>query len=198
VASKVARLIEEYGLDGLGAELETRWTGDGVERSSLRELADEFNERLLTARLREAGLATAPEDVDRLYHNLTDDDVSAGVRRDARGRLERDGIDVDTLESDFVTYQAIRSYLKRVRGAEYEGVDDAEKLRKDREAIGRLTTRLGSGTESRLDSLRETGRLDLGEFEVLVDVQVLCEECGRQHAVDDLFDRGGCVCRPGE
>ncbi len=33
-SSKVARLIDEYELDGLGAEMEARWTGDGEERMS--------------------------------------------------------------------------------------------------------------------------------------------------------------------
>jgi hypothetical protein len=32
---------------------------------------------------------------------------------------KRDGVDVDKLESDFVTYQAIRSYLRDYRNAEY-------------------------------------------------------------------------------
>jgi hypothetical protein len=46
-ASKVARLIEEYELEGLGADLEARWTGDDNERMSLRDLATFFNQQLL-------------------------------------------------------------------------------------------------------------------------------------------------------
>lgn len=52
--SKVARLIDEYEWTGLGATLEARWTADGSERASLRDLADQFNERVLEAALREA------------------------------------------------------------------------------------------------------------------------------------------------
>lgn len=37
--SKVSRVIDEYDLDGLGAVLVDRWTSEGDERFSLRELA---------------------------------------------------------------------------------------------------------------------------------------------------------------
>jgi hypothetical protein len=58
-------------------------------------------------------------EVEHTYHLLTDDEVSSGDRRRAERRLERQGIDIDTLRSDFVSYQAIRMYLKR--GAEQVG-----------------------------------------------------------------------------
>ena len=86
-SSKVARLLSEYGLDGLGEELEVRWTGDGVERTSLRDLADYFNERLVERALIDAGMSALDSDVSTTYRNLTDDDVSTGVRTDARTRL---------------------------------------------------------------------------------------------------------------
>jgi hypothetical protein len=75
-SSKVARLIAEYGLDGLGDELEARWTGDGVERTSLRDLADYFNERLLEQTLIDAGMNALESDVSTMYRNLTDEDYA--------------------------------------------------------------------------------------------------------------------------
>jgi len=193
--SKVARLIESYGLDGLGDELEARWTGEGYERMSLRDLADQFNERLLEQALLDAGMPALDQDVATLYRNLTDEDVSTGVRTDTRSRLRQNGIDVDALTTDFVTYQAIRSYLKEYRGAEYEGLSDAEKIEKDRESIQRLLTRTRSVTEERLSKLRDTDRIDLAEFDILLDLQVLCQDCGRQHAVTTLLEDGGCDCQ---
>jgi hypothetical protein len=74
--NKVARLIQQYELTGLGAELEARWTGDGVERTSLRDLAEYFNRKLLAAALREAGRTPLDDEVASLYHDLTGDDVS--------------------------------------------------------------------------------------------------------------------------
>jgi len=193
-SSKVARLIEEYDLDGLGADLEARWTGDGIDRMSLRDLAEFFNKRLLEQALMDVGMSTLESDLDATYEHLTGEDASTGVRTEARSRLERNGIDTEALESDFVTYQAIRSYLKEWRGAEYEQVSDAEKLEKDLETIQRLLTRTHSVTEHHVGLLRDTDRLALERFEVLLDAQVLCQECGTQYSLAELFDQGGCDC----
>jgi len=194
-SSKVARLISEYGLDGLGDELEARWTGDGVERTSLRDLADYFNERLLEQALIDAGMSALESDVSSTYENLTDDDVSTGVRTDTRNRLEQNDVDVDALESDFVSYQAIRSYLTEYRDAEYRRLSDEEKVEKDLQSIQRLMTRTLSVTEERIEKLRETGRIDVDEFEVLLDVQVLCQNCGEQYSVSEFLEQRGCGCQ---
>ncbi|QIO22829.1 rod-determining factor RdfA [Haloarcula sp. JP-L23] len=193
-SSKVARLLDEYGLDEMGAELELRWTGDGYERMSLRDLADYFNKQLLEQALRDAGQAALDSDVETTYRNLTADDVSTGVRTDTRTRLEREGLDVESLERDFVTYQAIRSYLKEWRGAEYQKPSDEEKRANDRESIQRLLTRTLSVTEDRIEKLRDTDRIAVEEFEVFVDAQVLCQRCGTQYAVTEFIDNGGCDC----
>lgn len=194
-SSKVARLISEYDLDGLGDELEVRWTGDGVERTSLRDLADYFNEQLLERVLIDAGLSALDSDVASTYRNLTDEDVSTGIRTDARTRLENNGVDLDSLESDFVSYQAIRSYLTEYRDAEYRRLSDEEKVEKDLQSIQRLMTRTLSVTEERIEKLSQTDRIDAGSFEVLLDVQVLCGECGRQYAISEFLDERGCDCR---
>ena len=194
-SSKVARLIERYDLDGLGDELERRWTGDGIERLSLRDCATLFNERLLEAVLLEAGVSALETDVATTYERLTEDEVTTGVRVDTRRRLERNGIDVDALEDDFVSYQAIRSYLTEYRDAEYDRPSDAEKVRKDLESIQRLLTRTRSVTEDRIETLHGTGRIDADAFDVLLDLQVLCQHCGRQYAVAEFFERQGCDCR---
>ena len=194
-SSKVARLLSEYGLEGLGEELEDRWTGDGVERTSLRDLADYFNKRLLERALIDAGMSALDSDVSTTYRDLTDDDVSTGVRTDTRTRLDSNGIDVDGLESDFVSYQAIRSYLTEYRGAEYRRLSDDEKVEKDIESIQRLMTRTLSVTEERIEKLTRTGRIDADGVEVLLDVQVLCESCGRQYSVSEFLDERGCDCR---
>lgn len=52
---KLTRLIDEYDLKGLGAELERRWTAD-ENRSSLRDLAEYFNHQLVEAAMTEAGM----------------------------------------------------------------------------------------------------------------------------------------------
>jgi hypothetical protein len=194
-SSKVARLIDQYGLgEAFGDELERRWTADGEERESLRDLADRFNRRLLGSALTAAGTATVSGEVDNLYRLLTADDVSSGMRTEARARLERDGVDVEGLEGDFVTYQAIRSYLTEYRDAEYEEPSDSEQVESVVDTIQRLRSRLRSIAEGSLDRLRSTDRLTLGTFRLFVDVDVLCEDCGAQYGAVELLERGGCDC----
>jgi len=193
--SKVARLIGRYGLEGLGDELERRWTADGGERLSLRDCAALFNKRLLEAVLRDAELDALRRDVETTYQQLTGEDVTAGVRTETRNRLAREGVDVETLERDFVTYQAVRSYLTEYRDASYEGPSDAEKIQSDIEHIQRLLARTLSVTEDRIEGLRRTGRLEIDAFEVLLDAQVLCQDCGSQYAVTELLEARGCDCQ---
>lgn len=196
--SKVARLLSGYEIEEFGAELEAKWTSDGVERLGLRKLADLFNKRLLEEQMREGGMRTLDQDIDQIYENLTSDDVSSGVSSDTRVKLEENGIDIDALESDFVTYQAIRTYLKEWRGAEYHGLSDEEKIAKDIESIRRLTTRTRSVTEERIQKLRTADRIDVDEFEILLSLQILCQRCGTQYAIDEFLRDGGCDCLQNE
>jgi len=194
-SSKVARLIAEYDLGDIGDELEARWTGDGVERMSLRALANYFNERLLEQALVDAGMSMLDNDTGSMYRRLTDEDISTGVRTDTRNRLTQNGVDVEALESDFVSYQAIRSYLTEHRDAEYDSLDDEEKVEKDLESIQRLLTRTLSVAEERIDNLSETGRIEGDEFEVLLDMQILCRSCSEQYSVSEFLEQRGCDCQ---
>jgi len=194
-SSKVARLIDGYDLgDDFGDELERLWTADGDERKSLRDLAALFNRRLLRVALARAGKSPVDGEVENLYRLLADDDVSSGMRTEARARLERDGVDVDRIERDFVTYQAIRSYLTEYRDAEYQESTATDQLETVTETIQRLRSRLQSITEDGLQRLRSTDRLTLGTFRLFVDVDVLCEDCGTQYGVVELLEREGCDC----
>lgn len=192
--SKVERLIEEHDLTGLGDELVDRWTATGDERLSLRDLARHFNVRLLAATMEAAGVSTIEGDPESVYEALTDDDVSAGRRTEVRSRLERAGVDVEELERSFVTYQAIRSYVKDVRGAERATPDDEERIDSARTAIQRLVSRTTAVAEEKLERLRDADLITLGDFRLIVDVQVYCRDCGTQRGVADLITEGGCDC----
>jgi hypothetical protein len=190
--TKTERLIQEYGLDGIGAELEAYWTGEADERRSLRDLADLFNRRLLRTAAETAGLSPTDAEVRRIHGVLRDGDASAGERIETRRKLERAGVDVDGLTGDFVSHQAIHTYLRDRRGAEYER--EGDQVERDTETLRRLRSRTTAVSERTLERLRDTGRIDLGAFDVRVDVRVFCEDCGTERdAVELLADRG-CAC----
>lgn len=189
--SKVARLIREYDLEGVGAELERRWTRD-QDRQGLRALARTFNERLLAAAVEAAGAETV--DPANTYRLLTEESVSPGVRTQVENRLHRQGVDVDGLREEFVSHQAVRTYLVGHRGATPPSTTDAEQRERDRQRLRRLESRIESVAGDVLERSRSAGRVDLGEFVLLVDVDVLCQDCGARHGAGELLERSGCDC----
>jgi hypothetical protein len=190
--SKVARLLDEYDLPGLGAELEQLWTAE-EDRKSLRELARHFNRQLLGEALDEANVQYLDGELGNNYRLLTDDEVSSAESTRVNRRLERDGVDVDALENDFVTYQAIRNYLKDYRGAEYTPTE-TDPLEREATTVQKLRGRMATVTGGKLGQLRASDELTLGEFRTLADIRVICEDCNTQFDVLDLLNRGGCNC----
>jgi hypothetical protein len=184
--SKVATAIERYGLDGIGAELESRWSRER-NRWSLRRLADYFNAELLAQVIRKTDGTTLDADATDLYDRLRSDDRTA--RTEAERLLEREGVAVDDLRDEFVSYQAIRTYLRSHRDAEppggdATGVDDAV------ETIRRLDGRLAAVARDRLSALDD---LAVAEPRVLTSIRVYCDDCGARLDLDDLAD-GACDC----
>ena len=190
--SKVVQLLAEYDLQGLGAELEQLWTAED-DRSSLRDLAVYFNQHLVERALEDANEQVLDGEVENIYRLLTDEEVSSAERTRVRRRLERDDVDVDALESDFVTYQAIRTYLQEHRGAEYTPAE-TEPLEREATNLQQMRGRTAVVTEGKLEQLRENNELVLDEFRTLVNIQVVCDGCNTQFDVFELLDRGGCAC----
>lgn len=194
-AGKIGRVVREYDLEGLPAELAGRWRGDGDERWSLRALADHFNERVLAAALADADVDALSGDVASRYRVLTGEEGSAGDRTALRRRLEREGLDVESLERDFVSHQTVHTFLTDHLDERYE-VDEAAQLRKDADRVSRLESRLAAVAGDAVERSARTGRIDVGDAEVFVETRVLCTDCGETATVQDLLDRGGCGCSP--
>jgi hypothetical protein len=190
---KVARLIDEYELGGLGEQMEQRWTAEDDDRMSLRDLADHFNQELLRSAITDAGQQPLAGEVENTYQLLTGDETSEADRTRVQRRLEREGIDVDDLQRDFVTYQAIRTYLKEYRDATYKS-DDRNRTVVEMENLQALRGRTLTVTDSILDRLKRNTEFELGEFRVFAEIYVLCEDCGVQYNVEELLERGGCDC----
>jgi hypothetical protein len=193
---KVGRVADLYGLSDLDRELRTRWTGDGREKHSLRELERYLNRRVLAAALRSAGVDTLQGEVENLYGLLTGDDASEGVRVEARRRLERDGVDPESVEDDFVSHQSIHTHLRECLDVDHDPGGGAS-LERGSSTVYALRNRTEAVTAGTLERLRDGGELDMEGFDVYVDVRVACEACGRFHEIGSLFENGGCECQIG-
>lgn len=190
---KAGRVATAHALDDFDRELEQRWLGDGRERESLRSLADYANRRVLRAAMREAGMEVIDGEVENTYRLLTDSDTSAGDRTQVERRLERAGVDVDDVESSFVSHQTIHTHLRECRGVSREEAD-RDRVESARRTIFSLQSRTEAVVEDSLSRLAGD-ELSLAGVDAFVDIQVLCESCGRQHEVGTLIDRGGCQCQ---
>lgn len=189
---KVQRNIHKYGLAGLGDEMVTKWTADD-DRMSLRSLADMFNKAIVEAALENNGTTPLPGRVNNIYNNLTGEDVTSGIRVQTRNELREEGVDIDALTSDFVTRQSIHTYLTKERNTEYTS-NDRNPLEQRRTELQKLESRHTAVAESSLASLRDSDELTLGQFQVLVSLQVQCSDCGSHFTVSELLERGGCEC----
>ncbi|MFB6142204.1 MAG: rod-determining factor RdfA [Halorientalis sp.] len=190
---KVARVIDERDLDGLGESLERRWTGSGVERESLRDLADRFNRRVVRAAMEAAGMQVLEGEAGTVYDLLRGEDASAGARTEAERRLERAGVDVERLRDDFVSHQSLHTYLTDDRGASSPS-DDGRDVSDVRRTVQRLRNRTDVVVEESIEQLRDGGDLAVGDVDVLVSVRVTCQDCGHTYDAVDLLDRAGCAC----
>jgi len=169
-----------------------RWTAEDGQWS-LQDLADHFNQAILEAAMEAEGAQLLDGEAQNTYRLLTNEDVGEADKMRARRRLERDGIEVDGLLDDFVSYQAIRTFLTKHQGAEYIP-DETNPLEREMENVQQLQGRIDSVTEGKLQQLSDSGELTLGEFRTLIDVRVICEDCNARYNVVELLERGGCNC----
>lgn len=189
---KVGRVAAEHGFGDVHADLERRWAAD----ESVRDLATAFNRRVLRARFERSGRVPIEGEISNLYEVLTDDDVDAGSRTQARERLRQNGIDVEDLEDCFVSHQTVYRHLVDCLDVSTEPTHrtDDERVGAWRDRLLSLQTRTARVTERGLDQLRDAGAVEVGSFDVLVDVRVFCEDCGTVYPVEEFLDDRRCAC----
>lgn len=190
---KVGRVAAEHGLGDIHREFVRRWEG---EEDSVRALAEEFNRRLLRAGVERAGRTPLDGEIETLYRTLTADDVDAGSRTQARERLRRDGVPVEDLEDAFVSHQTVYRHLTDCLGASREPAhEDADsRIAAWRDRLRSLQARTERVTERGIDQLRSADAVSVGSFDVYVEVNVQCEDCGRFYTVEAFLDERACDC----
>jgi hypothetical protein len=196
-APKVLRVIDEYDLEGMGERLERAWIGRGEPQQSLRDLADHLNTTILREGMERAGLNPVEKDVETAY-DLLAGNSSSGDRIQKRRELERNGVDVDAVEGNFVSHRAVHTYLTEYRDVERSTPTSTDRIDTERERIERLQGRTAAVTRDVVDRLRGDDRLDGDDVDVFVNVRVLCNDCGRSFDVSEFLKNGGCDCETPE
>ncbi|WP_255152233.1 rod-determining factor RdfA [Halorarius halobius] len=192
---KAGRLERKYDLMQIDEELIARWRGEGAEETSVRVLTEEFNKELLRAALDRGDINYFEGEIDNTYRLLTDDDVTEGVRINVRRALKRANVDIEGAEDDFVSHQTIYNHLTGcldVSKPQKESKDPVDTVAGE---IFSLQNRTVAVADSKLERLRDQNRIAIDEFDVFVDVNVLCKHCQTQHELGRLLRNGGCTCQ---
>ena len=192
---KVGRVGEKYDIADLDETLITYWTGNGDDQRSTRELATYVNQRILETALTKADIPPKEGEVENTYRLLTSDDVTSGTRIETRNELQRDGVPIDDVESDFVSHQTVYNHLTKCLDTSVEPPSDEERLEKSAEKLGALQNRTAAVTADTIEQLDRNGILEIGEFTVNVSVMVTCEDCFQEYTVRDLLDQQSCDCQ---
>ncbi len=186
---KVGRVAERWDLDDVDRDLADRRTRD---RASLRDLAAYFDRRVLRAAMERAGMAPLDGEPANVHRLLTDDDVSGAARTRARRRLERAGVDVDAVRSDFVSHPTVGKHLRECLDVSKPA--DGDPVSTARERVARMQSRSEAVVHNAVEGLADGGEVDGGDLTVVVDARVVCETCSAHHSVESFLDRGGCDC----
>ncbi|PCR88821.1 rod-determining factor RdfA [Natrinema ejinorense] len=191
---KIGRMADQYELDRLDDDLVAYWTGDADEQYSTRALATVVNQRILEAALKQADISFKEGEIENTYRLLTDDDVSSGVQVETENELERDGVAVDQVKSDFVSHQTVYNHLTDCLDASLDSPSDEERLEQSGEKLGALQNRTAAVTTDTIERLDNNDIIDIGGFNVVVSATVTCEECFQEYTVRELLDNGSCNC----
>jgi hypothetical protein len=170
---KVCRVLDERGVDHYDDRLLEEWQADRSQRKGYRALARWLNVTLLRREMDQAGLPTLGGEAASKYERLRDDDRdSAEVER----MLRREGVGIDALDDDFVSYGVMRTHLLECLDAEYEPAEsasdwEAESIRIARDHAGEKIT----------DAVRSLVNKDEiavgGDVSVRIDAEIECGEC---------------------
>jgi len=193
-SKKIPRLIEKYNLDGIGAELEQRWT-KSEGNFSIRDLADYFNKQILRKAMSSQGIDPLQHEVDTLYSTITDENRSSGEIVIIRERLERDGIDFDSLIDEFISHQTVYNYLTEDRDAVYKtDTTPEQRVSKSIDHLQSLQNRTSATARTSINSLSDTDIVSIGEYDITTEIAVYCHDCGSRYSFTELLEGRRCEC----
>lgn len=187
---KVGRLTAESGRPESDAWLAEEWR-DGTSVRSLTEL---LNKDLIEARLSAANASQLEWSRTPVYEALHTDELDEPEAIEIRRELDRAGVDVDGLSSDLVSHQTVYRHLTNCLSASGPAEKTADERREQaQDRIYALQQRTALVTESTIESLQKAGVTNVGEPEVLVDVRIVCRDCGQSMDLEQVLT-DGCDC----
>ena len=192
---KVDRALDEYDLDTVVAGHDTvdeyllvRWNGtDGRSAEGYRPLTDWFNKRLLKSVFDENGRDATGTRLQSEYEALTGDDEL--VREEVTDDLRMDGIGVDEVLDDMISWSTMRHHMKSCLEGEKDRPDPTSEWERRSVDIARNQTE--EKVADALSSLDSKGRLPGGSAaDTSVQVQLQCPVCHVRVPFEEALSRG--------
>jgi len=189
MSCKVGDVLSKYDIEHYDDRLIDQWTAPKPERKGYRQLARWLNTNLLRREMDRAGLSTLAGEVESKYERLKDDSATAD---ELQAYLRREGLPVDNLMSDFVSYGVVRTHLQECLGVEREAEAsdwEAETIRIARDhAKGKIA--------EAARSLHNKGEIGAGEeMTIHLTAEIECESCHTSVPVERAMRRGYvCTC----
>lgn len=192
---KVDTLVERHaltvpdpGYESVDEYLVARWTGaDGRSADGYKPLTEWFNKRVLKSLYEAHGRDTVSVHLDREYEVITGEE---DIQRDELGAdLATDGLDVDEVARELVSWSTMRHHLKDCLGAEKEPATAETDWESDTVEMAR--ERAAEKARSVLSSLSSKERLpDAERADVDVQVKLSCPDCSVRVPFEDAVERG--------
>jgi len=162
-----------------------QWQADKPQRKGYRQLAEWLNTMMLRREMDHAGLSTLGNEPESKYERLRDGDER--VAAEVRTTLRNEGIDVDELDADFVSYGVVRTHLKECLGMDR----DVESTDWEEDAIEYTREHATGKLEDAVRSLIRKDRLSAcGEIDVHVTIEVECDGCHSRVPISRALRRG--------
>ncbi|WP_408960686.1 rod-determining factor RdfA [Natrinema sp. 74] len=192
---KVDRLTDRYDLTpprardaSLDEYLERRWTGaDDRDPEGYKSLTEWFNKRLLSRIYEANGRDAMAAHLDREYELIVDGD---GVERDELAAdMATDGLDIDEVGSELISWSTMRHHLKGCLEAEKETPSASTDW--ERNTVEMAKEKTAEKARSVLSSLTSKDRLPEAErADIDVQVKLSCPECSVRVPFEDAVERG--------
>jgi len=183
-ACKVCRVLSKRGIETYESAMVEEWKGERGARKGYRKLADWFNTLILRREMDKAGISTLGNEPESKYERLQSNEP---VAEEVRMILRREGVPINEIEADFVSYGVIRTHLKECLGEKFE----QESSDWERDAIERTRSHAERKLSDAVQAAVSNGKLDsVGDVSVIVSVEVECEETHVRVPLNRALRRG--------
>lgn len=181
---KVCRVLDQYDMGQYEEQLVEQWQADGPGRKGYRQLAEWFNVLLLHREMDRAGLSTLGDEPKSKYQRLQSGE---SIAEEVAAELANQGVPINRIQDDFVSYGVIRTHLKDCLNEEVSISSGEWELETIEIARGHAKQKISEA----IRSLRNKGELLAGgETRVSVVAEIECEMCHTRVPVMRAIRRG--------